>query len=345
MNTGTRRHRAAATGRNPSLLLFLLLLTAVAASAAGPEGKYKAPRTEDGQSDLQGVWNFSSDVPLERPSAFADKKFFTREELAQQKTTKEKALATVAKFAPVEAVGLAWLDYAAKIENLRTSLISYPENGRLPTLVEGVRRVPGVEDFVAALSDAKGSFPPALLASFGSGKKDGPEDFGASDRCLGGAGPPFTPGFDNNYMQVIQAKDHVVLLTEPRHHARIVPLDGRPQLGEKLRSWSGDSRGHWEGETLVIETRIFNNRTQSFAGAGTSHDKAVTERFTRVSANALEYEATIVDPKTFQHKIVLSFPMARSDSRIYEVACHEGNYSMFNMLSGARKEEQEAMKR
>jgi hypothetical protein len=324
--------------------LFLIALTTVAASVAGPEPKYKAPRTEYGQPDFRGVWNFSSDVPLERPSAFADTKFFTREELAQQKTAKEKALDTVAKFAPVEAVGLAWLDYAARIENLRTSLISYPENGRLPTLVEGVRRVPGVEDFIAALSEAKGGPPPALLAMFGAGKKDGPEDFGSSDRCLGSAGVPFTGGLDNNYIQVIQAKDHVVLLTEPLHHARIVPLDGRPQLGERLRSWSGDSRGHWEGEILVIETRNFNNRTRSFAGAGTSHDKAVTERFTRISTNALEYEATIVDPKTFQDKIVLSFPMAKSDSRIYEVACHEGNYSMFNMLSGARTEEREAMK-
>ena len=153
-----------------------------------------------------------------------------------------------------------------------------------------------------------------------------------------------TAGFDNNYVHVIQAKDHVVLLTESFHHARIVPLDGRPQLGERLRSWFGDSRGHWEGETLVIETGNFNDRTRSFAGAGTSHDKAVTERFTRVSANALEYEATIVDAKTFQDKIVLSLPMAKSDSRIYEVACHEGNYSMFNMLSGARKAEQETTK-
>jgi hypothetical protein len=325
-------------------LLFLLALTTGAVFAAGPEQTYQAPRTENGQPDLQGVWNFSSDVPLERPSAFADKKFFTREELAQQKIAKEKALATVADALPVEAVGLAWLDYAAKTQNLRTSLISYPDNGRLPKLVEGVRRVPGIEDFVAALNESKEGPPPALLSMFGAGKKDGPEDFGAGDRCLGGAGPPFAAGFDNNYTQVIQAKDHAVLLTEPHHQARIVPLDGRPQLGDRLRSWSGDSRGHWEGETLVIETNNFSNRTRSFAGAGTSHDKVVTERFTRLSRNVLEYEATIIDPKTFQDKIVLSFPMARSDSHIYEVACHEGNYSMFNMLSGARKEEQDLTK-
>ena len=112
----------------------------------------------------------------------------------------------------------------------------------------------------------------------------------------------------------------------------------------KLRSWAGDSRGHWEGDTLVIETRNFNRRTRSFAGAGNSLDKVVTERLTRVSKNAVDYEATIVDPKTFQDKIVISLPMAQVDSRIYEYACHEGNYSLPMTLAGARKEEQAAMK-
>ena len=324
-------------------LLFLLALTTVAASAAGPEPKYKAPRTENGQPELQGVWNYSSDVPLQRPSAVADKKLFTRDELEQHKAAVEKALSTIAKFAPVEAAGLTWLDHTSHVEDLRTSLITYPENGLLPKLLEGVRRVPGVEDFIAALTDPKGGLPPDLLAGFGGGRKDGPEDLGASERCLPGSEAPFGPGLDNNYMQIVQAKDHVVLLTDGDR--RIVPLDGRPRVGEKLRGWSGDSRGHWEGDTLVVETRNFNSRTRSFAGAGTSHDKVVTERFTRVSTNILEYEATIVDPTTFEDKIVLSFPMAKSDSHIYEEACHEGNYSMSNTLSAARKEEQEAVDR
>jgi hypothetical protein len=124
------------------------------------------------------------------------------------------------------------------------------------------------------------------------------------------------------------------------HHARIVTLDGWPRLGDTLRSWHGDSRGWWDGETLVVETRNFNHRTQSFAGAGNSHEKVVTERFTRVAPNALAYEATIVDPKTFQDKIVMAYPMAKVGAMIYESACHEGNYSMRNMLSAARKEEE-----
>src|SRR5262245_47636116 len=141
METQTMRH-----GASCSLLLYLAL-TAGPLEAAGPEGGYKAPRNEHGQPDLQGTWNFSSDVPLERSAAFADKKFLTREEIEQLKAGRRKAFAAIAKVAPVEEVGVAWLDYSAQTENLRSSLIVYPDDGRVPKLVEGVRRVPGVENF------------------------------------------------------------------------------------------------------------------------------------------------------------------------------------------------------
>jgi len=327
------------SNRNWSLV-FVLAFTTVAAAAAGPDAKYKAPRTESGHADLRGVWNFSSDVPLERPASVADRRVWTREELEAQKAAKAAAFDMIAKMVPVEAVGLAWLDYTGHIEDLRTSLIAYPDNGRVPKLVDGVRRVPGAQEIFAALIDAKGAPPAALLSSIiAGGKSDGPEDFSAAERCLYGGGTPFTPDFSNNFVQIIQAKDNVVLLTD--YQMRIVPLDGRPHVSEKLRSWSGDSRGRWEGDTLVIETRHFNRRTRSFAGAGNALEKVVTERFSRVSKDTLEYEATVVDPKTFQDKVVIALPMAQVDARIYEAACHEGNYSMFNMLSGARKEEQD----
>jgi hypothetical protein len=141
-------------------------------------------------------------------------------------------------------------------------------------------------------------------------------------------------------VQILQTPDHVVLLAQALSGARIVPLDGRPHLREPLRTWTGDSRGRWDGDTLVVETRNFNGLTQSFNDAGASAHKTVIERFTRVSADRLEYEATVVDPGTFTDKIVLSFPMARSDAHIYESSCHEGNYSMALILGGARKEEQ-----
>ena len=330
--------------RNVSLLL-LLALTTVAASAAGPEPKYKTPRTENGQPDLQGVWNFSSDVPLQRAPVFAEKKVLTREEFDTQAAGRRNGLRAVVTFAPINDVGLDWLDNRPAIDDLRSSLISYPENGRLPKLIDGVRRVPSVEDIGALLGESKDGPPPALLAlisAFEGGAKASFENFGAAERCLTGENVPFAPQSDDNYVQIIQSKDHVVFLTDGAR--RIIPIDARPRAGDAFRTWSGDSRGHWEAGTLVVETRNFNRRARSFGGAGNAYEKVVVERFTRGSKGAIEYEATVVDPKTFTDTIVLSFPMAKvDDGHIYEWACHEGNYSLKNALSGARAEEERAM--
>ena len=321
-------------------VLLLLVLTATGLSAAGPEQKSKMPRTADGQPDLQGVWNYSSGVPLQRPPALADRKSLTKEEFDKQLAARRNALGAVARFAPVEAIALDWIDTSLHVEDLRTSLITYPENGRLPALVEGVTRMPDVEEFLAALSDPKGASSPALLsalAMFGSGKKESHVDLSASERCLLAPIVPIVPGLGDNYVQIVQSRDQVALRTD--EFVRIVWLDGKAQVGQKLRSSAGMSRGHWEGETLVVETRNFANRSQSFGAR--SREKVVTERFTRTSKNGLEYSATVVDPKTFQDKVELSFPMARVDALIYESACHEGNYSVPNILSAARVEERE----
>jgi len=325
------------------IFMSALVLTAAVASAAGPETKTKAPRTADGRPDLQGVWNFSSGVPLQRPAAFADKKFFTKEEFEKQRATFTNGLAAARRFAPIEAIGVDWIDTTIHVEDLRTSLITYPENGRLPALVEGVTRTPTVEDFLAALSNPKGA-PEIIsqLASFGAGRKDSHSDFGPAARCLTVPVVPIMPGLGDDYVQIIQSRDSVALRTD--EFVRVITFDGKPPVGERLRSWTGQSRGHWEGETLVVETRNFNNRMQSFAGAGRSLEKVVTERFTRSSQNGMQYAATVVDPKTFQDKVEVSFPMARVDARIYESTCHEGNYSLANALSAARAEEREAMK-
>ena len=322
--------------------LMFLMLSVVSVSAAGPGATYTVPRTENGHPDLQGVWNFSSDVPLERPASAGDRKFFTHEEFEARKAAKAKAFAMISTLVPIEAVSIDWLEFSGRVEDLRTSFITYPENGKLPKLVDGVRRLPGVDEVLSALAEAKGAIPPSLASFLADTPKNGPEDFGPAERCLFGGGPPYTPDVDNIYVQIIQAKDHVVLMTERR--TRIVPIDGRPHVTGKLRSWAGDSRGHWEGETLVVETRNFNSRTNSFVGAGTSLDKMVTERFTRTSKDALEYEATVVDPKTFEDKVVFSLPVPRVDARIYESACHEGNYSLAHTLSAARKDDQQPRK-
>jgi hypothetical protein len=332
--------------RSIGLLLSVLALTAVV-SAAGPESKYRAPRTESGQPDLRGVWNYSSDVPLQRPASAADRKQFTPEELDKRRTSRRNTLSLITTFAPVEAVGIDWLDTTVRVEDLRTSLISYPDNGRVPKLVDGARHVPSVDDIIEILTESKGpGLPPELiplLAAFQGSKAEGHEDFSTGERCIFGPTTPIVPGIADSYVQLIQSKDHVVLLTDATR--RIIAIDSRPNLSDKVRLWSGDSRGHWEGDTLVVETRNFSTRPLSFAGSGNAHEKVVVERFTRTANDRLAYEATVTDPKTFQDKIVLSFPMAKVETRTYEWACHEGNYSLPNALSGARAGERQARTR
>lgn len=338
------------THRSP-FVLCLVVLTLAATSVAAQGTNYRAPRTESGHPDLQGVWNFDSGVPLERPAAFAGKKFFTKEEFDKQRATVRNGLAAIAKFAPVEAIGLDWIDDTLHVNDLRTSLITYPENGRLPAIVEGVRRTPRFDDLIAALGGANSGAPPAALQSFAAmfapGRKDSHLDFNQFERCLLTADVPLVPQLADNYVEIIQSPDYVVLRME--FDRRIIALDpGAPRVNTTGpstslgagRSWTGTSRGHWEGETLVVETKNFNDRTASFAGAGSSRDKVVTERFTRTSSNGITYSATIVDPKTFRDRIEISFPMAQVDTRIYEVACHEGNRSLANSLAAARIEDE-----
>ena len=159
-----------------------------------------------------------------------------------------------------------------------------------------------------------------------------------SDRCLFGPSVPLLPNRGDAFVKIVQARDHIVLVTD--EFRRVIALEGKTTPGAKLRSWAGTSIGRWEGDTLVVETRNFNSRTPSFGGAGDSREKVVTERFARTSKNGLDYSATIVDPKTFQERIEVGFPMGHVDKQIFESACHEGNYSLRNTLSAARKEDE-----
>jgi hypothetical protein len=214
----------------------------------------------------------------------------------------------------------------------------YPENGRMPATVEGVAiQVGGLGP------DEPGTRPTRMVV--GGISKDGPEDRGISERCIVGfnSGPPFTPNLYNNNVQIVQSKDTAVLMTEMIHDARIVPLTDKPALSEGVRLWTGDSRGYWDGETLVVETRNFNNLTQSFGVYGSAEDKLLTERFTRTDEFTVEYEFTVEDPSTFTDKIVAMVPMSKVDGLMYEYACHEGNYGLLNTLRGERiAEEREA---
>ena len=325
-----------------TIVPMLVVVLGIAASAAGPETNYKAPRTENGQPDLRGVWNFTSGVPLQRPAKLADKKFFTQEEFDKQRAALQNSLGALVRFAPVEAVGLDWIDNKLHVEDLRTSLITYPKNGRLPTMVEGVRRMPSIQDIIALLADGPSPELFSLATMLAGGKRDSYEDFPVSERCLIELQVPFVPNFGNNYVQIVQGSDHIGMMTD--EFRRVVTLGSNVRFADRVRKSTGVSTGRWEGETLVVETRSFNDRTSSFNGAGDSRYKIVTERFTPTSRDRLEYTATIVDPKTFTDKIELSFPMARVDARIFESTCHEGNYSMTNILAGVRKEEEDARK-
>mgnify|MGYP001478000815 FL=1 len=229
---------------------------------------------------------------------------------------------------PIEGVDESyndfWIENAGIGDTLRTSHIIYPTDGRLPDLVEGAV---------------------TRFGNFGSRAINGPEDRGLSERCLVGfnAGPPFIPSLYNNNVQIFQNQDHVVLMTEMIHDARIVPVfdsnDARPMLDEKLRLWSGDSHGYWDGDTLVVVTNNFNGLTRSFGRAGTSLHKVLTERLTRVGPYTVDYEFTIDDPVTFSDKLTAIVSMTKVAGLLYEYACHEGNYGMENILRGARVQE------
>jgi hypothetical protein len=322
-------------------VLSFAVLTVTVSSAAGPDSKYQPPRTKDGRPDLEGVWNFASDVPLQRPAKFADKKVLTRDEFNAQRDALRNVLGLIVKFAPIENVGLDWIDNKIYVDDLRSSLITYPENGRLPALVEGVRRNPGLDEILASFADAGTSGPPpglaSLLASFAGAPKNSHTDFNRAQRCLQSIDIPIVPQFGNdNYVQIIQARGSVALVMD--FGRRVISLDGKAPASSKLRTSMGISNGHWEGDTLVVETRNFPERLPGFARAGNSRDMVVTERFTRTVAG-LEYAATVVDPSTFKERVELSFPMARVDARIYEATCHEGNYSLANILSASRKQD------
>jgi hypothetical protein len=203
----------------------------------------------------------------------------------------------------------------------RTSLIIDPPNGRLPEVSEAAQ---------ARVAANRGSFGSELPASY--------TDLSNSDRCLMGfnAGPPITPAAYNQNVQLFQTPDHLVMLTEMVHTVRVIPLDGTPALDDGLRQLSGVSRGHWEGETLVVETANFEARRD---WRGSTEGMHLVERFTRVDADTLEYEFTVTDPETWDAPWTVNLPMRRNELQMFEYACHEGNYAMEVMLSGARADE------
>lgn len=353
---------------NPSSCLFssatlavtlLFSLSVYAESDQNTNSSYTPPRNVQGHPDIQGTWDFRTLTPLERPKTMADKAVFSKDEaeaFRQQAiqindTDNKKDLNLPAQFDVEVPYNNFWLDYGTAMnEDGRTSLIVNPTNGRLPALTQqaldgmkqALSRQPPVREFVSI-----------GLTTF---RPSGPEKLGLSERCMVGfnAGPPLIPSAYNNNLRIVQGSDHVVLFTEMIHDARIVPMDGRDHLPETISKWSGDSRGHWEGDTLVVETTNFTDKTPAFqlplnltdpvmtGTVGTGKNLHLTERFTRTSDSQLIYEYTVRDLTTFATPFTVAIPMKATEDQIFEYACHEGNHSMEGMLKGARTLEQEA---
>jgi len=303
------------------------VVVCVAVPAVGQE----SVRTSWGAPDLQGVWDFRSITPLERPEDLADQAFLSAEEAANleqeavdrnERLLNEEAQRTEVG-GNIGAYNNFWMDRGTNtVDTRRTSLIIEPSNGRYPALTPaGQRR--------------------AAEGSARRGRADSFTDFSAGVRCILGfnAGPPFTPSAYNNNMQLFQTPDTVVIMTEMVNTSRVIPLDGRPHLDADVLQWSGDSRGRWEGDTLVVETRNFDPKRR---WRNSSHQMRLVERFTRVDADTLEYEFTITDPDTWVSAWTASVPLRLNPDPVFEYACHEGNYSMPVMLGGARVEEREA---
>jgi hypothetical protein len=312
-------------------LLALLMAWPVTAQT-----KPAAARTPDGKPNLAGIYSFSTITPLQRPETLAGKTTLNDDEATAFETSENSRLnrdlfdpekgQPSAGYAPRAQGGVLsynefWYERGSKLtKDRRTSLIFDPASGTIPLTDAARRRVAAMRQ----LSD--------------SGLGDSYADRPLADRCLQGfnSGPPMTPGAYNNNVQILQSPGYVVIVNEMVHNARIIPTDGRPHT--KLRQWSGDSRGHWEGETLVVDTINFRRETSL---QGSTADTHLTERFMRVDADTIRYEFTVSDSGSYTQPWSAMVPLARIPGPLFEYACHEGNYALPNILAGARAQEKQ----
>jgi hypothetical protein len=294
-------------------------------AAAKTANTWTAPRTPDGHPDLQGIWDFRTITPLERPDTLGGKQVLSEEELAAVETeAAQRRIDRAPREGDTGSYNRFWVDGGTAVRDKRSSLIVDPPDGKLPPLTpDGQKRL-------AARTEALRR--PAF----------GPEDRSLGERCILGfnAGPPMVPGAYNQNVQLFQAPGYVVFLNEMVHNARIVPIDGRPH--GSIRQWNGDSRGRWEGNTLVVETTNFTDKGIGALQAKlqvTDENLYLVERFTRVDVDTLLYEFTVNDPTTWTKPWTASIPMAKSQEQMYEYACHEGNYGLLGILEGARADD------
>jgi len=329
--------------RNHLLVSGFAVLAAVtlAAVPAAAQSKASPPaRTPDGKPNLAGIYSFSTITPFQRPDALAGKATLSDEEAVSFEASENKRQ-NRDLFDPIKgqpSAGYAsradggvlsynefWYERGSRLTgDKRTSLIVDPPSGTIPFTDAARQRV--AEN--RRRSDA--------------GVGDSYSDRPLADRCIQGfnSGPPMTPGQYNNNVQIVQVPGTVVILNEMVHNARIIPTDGRPHT--KLRFWSGDSRGHWEGDTLVVETINFRRETSL---QGSTSNTRLVERFTRVDADTIKYEFTVTDPSSYTQPWTANLPLMRIPGPVFEYGCHEGNYALPNILAGARAQEKETTSR
>ena len=325
------------TGRLCAVVAIVVVGLAVGAPATAlAQDGSEAPRTPWGAPDLNGVWDFRTLTPFERPEELADQATWTEEEAAAFEADRLAFFEIRDDQEPADIVGnynQFWFDPGTAVSATnQTSLVIDPPNGRVPPL-----------NAVAAAKQAEmeraREGTNRHVPTYGGFVDDlGPG--GHAVRCILGfnTGPPMTPGGYNQNVQIVQTPDHVVLLNEMVHSSRVVPLDGRPHVPDNLRQWMGDSRGRWEGDTLVVETMNFLRET-SFRAGVTTDALHLIERLTRVADGMLMYEVTIEDPNAWDGPWTYRLPMMKNDLPIFEYACHEGNYGLYNILAGARAAE------
>jgi hypothetical protein len=310
-------------------------------SAAEKDARWTVSRTVDGQPDLQGVWANNAATPLQRPPSLAGKTVLTPQELAAVKAAADELFSGGGDAAFGDSVFEAALSRAKSFTSIdgrtgdynhfwlverefdnRTSLITDPADGRIPALTPEAQR--------------RAAARPA--PSFDNPLADSWEDRSLSERCITFGSPRLGAGY-NSYYQIQQTRDYVAITMETIHDVRIIPIGSRPHVGSNIRQWLGDSRGHWEGDTLVVDTKNYSAKSRLMGSTESLH---VTERFTRVSADTMKYEVTFEDPATWVRPWTVMIPLKHTDEQIYEYACHEDNTGLEGILSGARTQEKEA---
>jgi hypothetical protein len=317
-----------------TLALAVTMAPVYAQSKGKTTAAYKAPRTPDGTPDLSGVYSNSSDVPLERNANLGAKEFYTPEEVKKNAEAAANRARTTGPGANVVGT-TADIHYDTQQFGLTKNVTEAMASNRTSIITGETGRVPPM---IAAATERQN----AQRALTRGHEFDGPENRGIAERCIywGNEGPPMLPVGYNSNLRIAQGPGYVAIQQEMIHDTRVIPTDGRAHVADNIRQWFGDSVGHWEGDTLVVDTTNFND--QPAVGRGASRNLHVVERFTRTGPETVLYQFTVSDPSTWEKSWSGEYPLGKIKGDVYEYACQEGNYGMANILSGARADERKA---